>query len=208
MRRRIRQAKWTVPLLAGLFGAFMAGVGPSGREQALQREISGQVLRLHVIANSDSQGDQEQKIRVRDGVLETLEPLLSGAESAGESRRLTEEHLEQVEAAARQVLEEEGSDRTVRAELSREWFPERTYGEYTLPEGEYEALRVEIGEGGGHNWWCILYPGLCFTGAVRPAEEDGKAFEGVLTEEAYDFIRHPARSRIRFRWFPFSLEDF
>ena len=191
MRRRIRQARWTVPLLAGLFGAFMAGAGPSGREQALQREISGQVLRLHVIANSDSQGDQEQKIRVRDGVLETLEPLLSGAESA-----------------ARQVLEEEGSDRTVRAELSREWFPERTYGEYTLPEGEYEALRVEIGEGGGHNWWCILYPGLCFTGAVRPAEEDGKAFEGVLTEEAYDFIRHPARSRIRFRWFPFSLEDF
>lgn len=204
MKKRMRHTRWSVPLLAGIFGAFLAGAGPSGQEQALQQEISHQVLRLHVLANSDRRQDQEQKIRVRDGILETLEPLLASAQSAGETRSLVEENLDQVEEAARQVLEAEGSDRTVQAEISREWFPERTYGAYTLPEGEYEALRVEIGHGNGHNWWCILYPGLCFSGAVRPVEEDENVFEGVLSEEAYDFIRHPAETKIRFRWLPFS----
>ncbi|HIS26659.1 MAG TPA: stage II sporulation protein R [Candidatus Pullilachnospira intestinigallinarum] len=203
MRRKVRQIRWALPLLAGIFGAFLAGAGPSAEEQALQREISGQVLRLHVVANSDSRQDQEQKLKVRDGILKMLNPVLSNAGSAAESRRRVEEHLGQVEEAARQVLREEDSSLPVEARLSREWFPERTYGEYTLPEGEYQALRVEIGQGEGHNWWCILYPGLCFTGAVRPVEEDGRAFQGVLTEEACDFILHPAETKIRFRWLPF-----
>lgn len=203
MRKRMRHTRWAVPLLAGIFGAFLAGAGPSGQEQALQQEISGQVFRLHVVANSNTKEDQEQKLRVRDGILAVLKPLLASAESAGESRSLVESHLEQVEEAAREVLQAEGSDRKVQAEISREWFPERTYGEYTLPEGKYEALRVEIGQGDGHNWWCILYPGLCFTGAVRPAEEEPDTFDGVLTEDAYDFICHPCETKIRFRWLPF-----
>lgn len=203
MRKKVRKIQWVLPLLVGVFGAFLAGAGPSAGEQALQREISGQVLRLHVVANSDSREDQEQKLRVRDGILKMLNPVLSGAKSARESRRRVEAHLDQVEEAARQVLEAENSSLPVQARISNEWFPERTYGEYTLPEGEYQALRVEIGRGEGHNWWCILYPGLCFTGAVRPVEEDGDAFQGVLTEDALDFILHPAETKIRFRWLPF-----
>lgn len=165
----------------------------------MQRQLSGQVLRFRVVANSDSAADQEEKQRVRDAVLEELRPILDGAGSREETRELVSEKLGDIKQTADQVV----GPRNVEVSLAADWFPERVYGECTFPEGEYETLRVRIGEAKGHNWWCVLYPGLCFADAVHPAvSEDGKEeLKNVLDEDTYDFLLHPAETKIRFRWF-------
>ena len=208
MRRRKDCKMWMIPLLAGLAAAFLAGAGPTEKEKELQEELAGNVLRLRVLANSDSSQDQEEKLRVRDKVLEYLEPLLADSGSLEESCRIVEEHLEQVEDAAGELLEGEDSGHQVQAALSAEWFPLRAYGRYTFPEGEYRTLKVTVGDGGGRNWWCVLYPGLCFADAVHPVTEEQEETKEadsrlgqILPEEVYDFIRYPARTKIRFLWF-------
>ena len=208
MKRGKKCGMWMIPLLAGLAAAFLAGAGPSEKEKELQEELAGKVLRLRVLANSDSSQDQEEKLRVRDKVLEYLEPLLADSGSLEESCRIVEAHLDQVEAAAGEILEREDSGRQVQAALSTEWFPLRVYGRYTFPEGEYRTLKVTVGDGEGHNWWCVLYPGLCFADAVHPVTEEQEETKEadsrlgqILPEEVYDFIRYPARTKIRFLWF-------
>lgn len=116
-------------------------------------------------------------------------------------RRLAREHTDEIEAVGRSVLAEAGSDETVNAAVTTCFFPDRTYGDLTFPAGNYEALRVEIGAARGHNWWCVLYPNLCFldsTNAVMP-DEGKQKLKDVLTEEEYSGIT--ATSRFKIGWF-------
>ena len=119
------------------------------------REVRAETLRLHVMANSDSEGDQELKLKVRDAILE---------EADGFER--TESKLWLIEDAAREIIQAEGYDYPVKAELVNMFFTTRQYGDITVPAGRYDAVRLTIGQGEGENWWCVMFPPMCLPAAM------------------------------------------
>lgn len=187
-----------VSLCVGFLGVILISMFFE-REQRLQREIAGEILRFHVLANSDSEEDQEEKLKVRDAVVRKLQPLLEKSSSREETEKILLQQMDMIEETAGTVV----NPKKVKVSLTKDWFPEKTYGDCTFPSGEYRALRIEIGEARGHNWWCVLYPGLCFTDTVHGVvtEEGKEKLEGLLEEEAYDFILHPHKIKVIFRWF-------
>ena len=146
--------------------------------QGRQASIAAGVLRLHVIAASDAGEEQALKLRVRDAVLEELRPLLRDAEDAAEARAIAEANLPSLAAAAAAVSE----GRCVSVSLGRERYPLREYGAFRLPAGEYVSLRVTLGEGRGHNWWCVIFPTLCLEAAEAPGLRE------TLGEENYALV--------------------
>lgn len=131
-------------------------------------EISEQIdknslIRIHVLANSDSQADQQLKLQVKDDVVRYLEPQLAQSHSVEESRQIIQNSLPQLEQTAKDTLQRLNSNYDVTLQYGRFDFPVKYYGGFSLPAGNYEALRILIGEGQGHNWWCVLFPPMCFT---------------------------------------------
>ncbi|MBQ4048409.1 MAG: stage II sporulation protein R [Clostridia bacterium] len=133
---------------------------------AEQREIAARVLRLHVVAQSDSAEDQALKLVVRDRLLELSGAELAGFQNAAEAKAWAEARLPELCAAAEEELAENGCPLPVTARICTETFPARTYGSITLPAGEYTALRVTIGAGEGQNWWCVMFPPFCTSAAA------------------------------------------
>ena len=128
---------------------------------ALQKTLADKTLRLHVVANSDTDADQAQKLRVRDAVLGAVVALTDGCSSRAEAERALGAGLGRVQAAAQSVLDAEGCDLPVRVSLEDQRFGTRTYDTFSLPAGTYRALCVRIGAAQGHNWWCVVFPTLC-----------------------------------------------
>lgn len=129
--------------------------------EASCQEIKDDVFRLHILANSDSDEDQSLKLKVRDEILRFTESLYKNSGSKEEALRLTKDNLQAIANRAKQVICDSGYDYSVTAEISQEYFDTRTYENVTMPSGTYQALRIIIGEGKGHNWWCVMYPSLC-----------------------------------------------
>ncbi|MBS6950633.1 MAG: stage II sporulation protein R [Blautia sp.] len=163
----------------------------------LQQQIATQVLRFHIRANSDTVADQQKKLRVKQSLLEWLTPILSENTSKSETIQCIRKNLPDIRKEATRMAAPE----PVTVTLQKEWFPEKTYGTCTFPEGIYDALRVDIGQAKGHNWWCVLYPSLCFADALEPSmtEEGEEKLQQVLDEDAYDLLLHPQKLKIRFR---------
>lgn len=163
----------------------------------LQQQIATQVLRFHIRANSDTVADQQKKLRIKQSLLEWLTPILSENTSKSETIQCIRKNLPDIRKEATRMAAPE----PVTVTLQKEWFPEKTYGTCTFPEGIYDALRVDIGQAKGHNWWCVLYPSLCFADALEPAmtEEGEEKLQQVLDEDAYDLLLHPQKLKIRFR---------
>ena len=141
---------------------------------------SGDLLRLHVIASGDSVREQAVKLRVRDAVIRTLADDMEAADDAEEAKQIALMREDDIVAAARSVLRDAGEDDTVKMAVGRVAFPLRMYGDLVVPAGEYEAVRIVIGEGKGQNWWCVLFPPLCMvdaTVAVSTAEVDDEKEE-------------------------------
>ena len=163
----------------------------------LQQQISTQVLRFHIRANSDTVADQQKKLRIKQSLLEWLTPILSENTNKSETIQGIRKNLPDIRKKATRMAAPE----PVTVTLQKEWFPEKTYGTCTFPEGIYDALRVDIGQAKGHNWWCVLYPSLCFADALEPAmtEEGEEKLQQVLDEDAYDLLLHPQKLKIRFR---------
>ena len=130
-----------------------------------QKNISEKLIRLHVIANSDTQEDQEVKLKVRDRILEYVTELTEGCSDISEAREKIEERLPELTKIAKSVLYENGFSYNAKAELSDEFFPTREYGSFSLPAGDYNALRIHLGKADGKNWWCVLFPPLCLSAA-------------------------------------------
>lgn len=126
-------------------------------------EVSSQCIRIHVRANSNSAVDQAVKYAVKDEIVNYLTPYVSSATTFDEAKCTVEGRLNEVESVANAVLTENGFNYKVKARLTREQFPARSYDGYTLEEGVYDALIIELGEGVGDNWWCVLFPPLCFS---------------------------------------------
>ncbi|MCD7761441.1 MAG: stage II sporulation protein R [Clostridiales bacterium] len=157
-----------------------------------QQSLAGQVLRLHVLANSDSEEDQALKLRVRDAVLACAQPLLEDVTSPQEAEAALSDALNTLEQTGEQTVRAAGYDYTVTAILETDWFPTRTYDDFSLPAGYYPTLRVVIGGGEGHNWWCVVYPPLCSAGVEEVAETSLDLTEdqiALITQEdgAYEF---------------------
>ena len=163
----------------------------------LQQQIATQVLRFHIRANSDTVADQQKKLRIKQSLLEWLTPILSENTSKSETIQCIRKNLPDIRKEATRMAAPE----PVTVSLQKEWFPEKTYGTCTFPEGIYDALRVDIGQAKGHNWWCVLYPSLCFADALEPSmtEEGEEKLQQVLDEDAYDLLLHPQKLKIRFR---------
>ena len=128
------------------------------------REIdTDSLIRIHVLASSNSDTDQQLKLKVKDDVIRYLQPALKQSDSLAESRRIILSSLPQIEQTALQTLQQNGCEDTVTLQYGHFDFPVKYYGSFSLPAGNYEALRILIGEGKGRNWWCVLFPPLCFT---------------------------------------------
>lgn len=188
MKRKI----WIAGIALGLVitGTLMHFYGEAVKGQARQRAIAEQIIRLHVIANSDSEEDQAVKLKVKETIITYLRGEMMDAHTVEEARQTIREHLPEVEEIAREKLLEEGYTYEVSASLEDCYFPVKEYGDMTFPAGEYEALRVKLGKSSGRNWWCVMYPTLCFvdsTYQVVPESSKEKLKES-LTEEEYDSL--------------------
>jgi len=162
-----------------------------------EEKIYGDVIRLHVIANSDSDYDQALKLKVRDAVLKTVSSYPAPADTS-EAYCAIEEHRADIKESAASVLRECGSDDGVEVYFDKETYPVRYYDGFRLPAGEYTSLRVVIGEGGGHNWWCVLFPPLCTAASEKEREDDFLA--AGFTTEQYRLIENSSGSKYKVRF--------
>lgn len=176
-------------------------------QREIQQGIAGEVFRLHVIANSDTEEDQKLKLKIKTRIVEYLEEILGKDADLEETKEAVLTHLGEIEREAEKLVHEQGFDYPVKAVVEKTYFHRKSYGDCTFPAGEYEALNVKIGEARGHNWWCVLYPSLCFIedtyGVVT--EEKKEDLKSVLTtEEFLEILEKPEekkRIRFGFRWF-------
>lgn len=178
-----------IALLIGL-AAFLVSGGLALRTQA---GLADRVVRLHVLANSDGEEDQALKLLVRDRVLARATELLTRAADREEAETLLRRELPELERLAARELRANGCDYPVTAELTDTEFPTREYDGFTLPAGEYLALRVVIGEGAGRNWWCVVFPPLC---TAASADVPAAALAAGLTEEQVGLITEEDRGYV------------
>ncbi len=169
---------WELALLGGVVAALIAGLWLGGQQDAL----ADKVIRLHVLANSDSAEDQALKLKVRDRILELAEELYDDGDTLEMAEQKLEVNLDRLSQAGEEVVAAEGYDYSVTAKLEETWFPTKTYTDFALPAGSYEALRIVIGEGDGQNWWCVVFPPLCL-GSVTETVEDTAMAGGFSQEE-------------------------
>ena len=156
-------------------------------------EVRKAVLRLHVIANSDTPADQSLKLAVRDAILEENGDLFAAAEDKEQAIRSAKAALGQLQKTVQRVVAKQGAPYAVRVELAKSAFLTRTYGDVTLPAGIYDAVKVTLGSGAGHNWWCVLFPPLCL-----PAAMDMPDAEDVLSDGAFALVEEDPKLELRF----------
>ena len=187
--------------------SFFVFISALSYVNAVSEDISNSVFRLHVIANSDSDEDQELKYQVRDEVLEYMNEISSDCSSKEEVVNLVYEYQDEFKQIAEQVIKDNGYDYTVNIRIGNFDFPTKDYGDISLPAGNYDALRIEIGEAAGQNWWCVMFPPLCFvdvTSGIVP-DESKEVIKENLNEEEYDLVSDTESSAIKFK---FSLIEF
>ncbi len=167
-----------------------------------QHEISKNVLRFHVVANSNILEDQQLKLNVRDGVIKYLSRAMATCQSLEDAKAVIGMHLDEIKMVADNTIKNAGYSYDVVVGLSEKYFPEKKYDDMTFPRGNYEALIVEIGSGRGRNWWCVLFPNLCFSDAVTArVSDESKAFlEEQLHEDAYESLLQGDKVQIRFKF--------
>lgn len=145
--------------------------------------LSGEVFRLHILANSDSEADQSLKLKVRDRVLDYTENMYLNSGDVTEAESLTADNLQEIANVAQAAVYENGCGYPVKAEIKKTRFDTRYYGKVTMPAGEYKALKITIGSGEGHNWWCVMYPSLCVGAA-----SDYNSLKENISEDEYNTV--------------------
>ena len=175
--------RWELALLLGVALAALLGVWLDRSQTAL----ADQVIRLHVLANSDSEADQALKLKVRDRVLETADEYFTPGATLEETQAVLTAHLADIAAAGAEQVAEEGYQYPVTVSIEENyWFPTKEYTDFALPAGNYTALRVVIGEGGGQNWWCVVFPPLCLGSVSETAAQT--ALSGGFSEDQVSLI--------------------
>ena len=170
--------------------------------EAVSTDISSSVFRLHVIANSNSDEDQSLKYKVRDSLLNYMNNICKDCNSKEEAINIVSEHQEEFKQVALETIRNEGYSYDVKIEIGNFEFPTKHYGDISLPAGFYDALKVEIGKAEGRNWWCVMFPSLCFvdvSSGIVP-EESKEELQNVLSDEEYAIISDKSSPNIKLKF--------
>ncbi len=177
--------------------------------EACTYDYKDKLIRFHVIANSDSDKDQKLKLKVRDEVISYLQPKLENSNSIEESEKIIKNEYKTLENISKKVISKNGYNYIVKVGLEYSNFPAKQYSSVVLPAGKYKALRIIIGEGKGKNWWCVMFPPLCFiddqNGIID--EKTDKKLKEVLTEEEYDLIMAKNKNEVKNLEFKFKITE-
>ena len=170
----------------------------------IQESIAQNIIRVHVRANSDSDSDQQLKLKVKNEVTALLQPMLTNSDSVEQSRNIIAQHMQDIKDTALDTIHNEGYSYDVNVYFEKSYFPMKSYADVTFPPGEYEAFRIDIGDAYGRNWWCVLYPPLCFVDAVygELPKESKEQLKNVLTDDEYNAITK-VRYKYRFKYLTF-----
>lgn len=191
-------------ILGGLFIILLGGLLLRAKENTenVQQGIAEEILRFHVIAESDSQEDQILKLKVRDGIIMALEKKLKNVPDKKEAKNVIVENLDYIEETAENIIINNGFTYKVSASLEYCDFPTKVYGDLTFPAGKYEALRVKIGKAEGKNWWCVMYPPLCFVDSTYQIvpEESKEKLKYLLTDDEYEEIIKNKKVKVKFKF--------
>lgn len=169
---------------------------------AISNDLENSIFRLHVIANSDSEEDQNLKYIVRDNLIAYMNELSANSKTKEEAIQIAKAHTDDFYDIAKKTIIDNGYNYDVTVEIGNFDFPTKHYGDISIPAGYYDALRVKIGEAQGQNWWCVMFPPLCFvnvTSGIVP-EESKELLESELNEEEYDIISNKDSSEIKFKF--------
>jgi len=193
-------------ILCGVFITTLVGLYTMYYSNQTLEAISSQVVRFHVLPNSDSDADMELKMLVKEAVLDEYRDALQGTSSVYEARAFLNANLEEIEQFAQSVVYNQGMSHPVHVSLGESRFPTKEYAQLSLPSGKYEALRIEIGDSAGSNWWCVMFPPLCFVDVTRGeiSEEDKESLREVLSESEFALLNNDMREndpviQVRFR---------
>ncbi|WMJ85284.1 stage II sporulation protein R [Anaerocolumna sp. MB42-C2] len=191
-------------VLLVLFTLLLFKALPSdARKDNLQKGIASEIIRFHVIGNSDSAEDQALKLVIKGALTDALRPKLEHVKNINEARSILNNNLDEMETVANRIIKENGYDYTAKATIEKGYFPLKVYGDLSLPPGEYEAVRVELGAAAGQNWWCIMFPPLCFvdsTYSVVP-KSSKEELKYLLTDEEYKavFSNRDTKIKVKFK---------
>ncbi|MFR5600835.1 MAG: stage II sporulation protein R [Lachnospiraceae bacterium] len=188
-------------LICFLMALLLFGVYVRNTNEATADRIAPQILRFHVLANSDRSEDQQLKLEVRTLLLNSMYDDLGVDTTKNDTKNYVLENQTQLELLAEAYMEEKGYDYQAHIEVTEDYFPEKTYGDMTFPCGTYEAVRVTLGKGNGRNWWCVLYPPLCFTDSTYAVVPDAskETLKSLISEDDFSslMISGGDRSRIQ-----------
>lgn len=188
-RLRIRRITLFMALALGVIFTYCTSDGNKDISE-MQEDIADKIIRFHVLANSDSDADQALKLKVKENVVDYITPLLENSSDINETREILRRIRPEIINIAENIIKQEGYEYEVTAKLTYCYFPTKAYGDIVLPPGEYEAFEIEIGEARGKNWWCILYPPLCFVDVTHGIVPDTskQMLKNILDEDEYKAI--------------------
>ena len=179
-------------VITGIIISFILLLGVVSLRDVYQNRNSykNELIRFHVIANSDSPQDQALKLKVRDEVIEKMNPKFEKSSSIEETRKIISDNLNLMKDIAQNEVKRLNSDYDVNVEFGMDNFPTKSYGNFTLPAGEYQTAKIVIGEGKGQNWWCVMFPPLCFIDITNGLTNDrsGEELKSILSEDEYNMI--------------------
>lgn len=187
---KVRIAVLSLLLISILSISTMCIYGEMKKIENVSQGYKDKLIRFHVLANSDTEEDQALKLKVRDAIINYLQPMLKESKSLEESEKIILSEKENIKVVGENIINENGYNYEVDVKLEYTNFPAKQYSNIVLPAGEYKALRILIGEGAGKNWWCVMFPPLCFVdenNGVIDKKTDEK-LKKILTEEEYDLI--------------------
>ena len=202
MRNKFFLILINIIMLFNLVGCINYGQVIKKDEELKYEDIADKIIRFHVLANSDSEEDQKLKLKIRDEVVKYISSKLSDSKNIDDAREIILENKEQMESIAIKVIKDNGFDYEVKSVLSRENFPDKVYGDLIFPQGEYEAYRILIGSAKGQNWWCVMFPPLCFVDETKNVVDSTDIKENIKQEDSSE-----KKIKFKFKLFEFLFKN-
>ena len=204
MKKKVLFVLINIILIFNLVGSTDYGQVIQSNEELKYEDIVDKIIRFHVLANSDTEEDQKLKLKVRDEVINYISPKLKDSKSLDESRRIIKRNKEKIEQISKKVIKDNGYDYEVTSMISRENFPDKIYGDLIFPQGEYEAYRILIGKAKGQNWWCVMFPPLCFVDETKNIVDSSEIKESIENEVNED-KKEINKDKIKFKFRLFEI---
>lgn len=199
-KKKSNNCRYIILLCICMIGLIYCGLHRNDGGTSIQQGIAEEIIRFHVIANSDDEVDQQVKLKVKERLVKYMQKELKGIDNKAEAKRVMKREMPKIKAIARKTLKKEGYNYSCDVKYHKRTFPVKLYGDLTFPAGEYEALDVVLGNAKGKNWWCVMFPTLCFvdgTYAVVP-DESKEILKNTLTDAEYNAITREERFTVAY----------